>query len=455
MIKSIVKFSQLDDRLDSKYYKPEYFNLIQKINNSVQLKELLIKNNRGKQPNYSDNKTEYLVLKTRDVDGQFCNVKNLPSITENNYSINTSAQLKTGDVILNSTGVGSICRPAIWYSDKKAITDGHVAILRSNGISQELLFVYLLSKIGQKLLEREISGATGQIEIYPVNIGSIKFPNILIKLDSEIKELIKKSYAKKQLSEQKYQQAQNLLNDYLSMKDQVIRFKTTFSLPFSQLENRLDGEYYQPKTLLDLPMFNNGFVKLGDITDIRMGKTPPKHSYTQNGIRILKVKNLTNKGIDWSTGDRSYVSNLFCDKTAKAKLQQNDILLISAAHQAYYIGKEVDIVFDIPKEYDNKLLAVAELLIIRPKKEINPFALLWYLRTPIAYQFIQQFITGETSHLYPKDLINLPVPKLLLDLKDTARIEHLTKDSILLSKESNQLLEDAKQKVEEMIEKSI
>lgn len=92
-------------------------------------------------------------------------------------------------------------------------------------------------------------------------------------------------------------------------------------------------------------------------------------------------------------------------------------------------------------------------MIIRPNQQINPYVLLWYLRTSIAYQFIQQFITGETSHLYPKDLVNLPIPKNLINFRDAQKLESLTNESITLHKESKQLLEKAKHKVEEIIEK--
>ena len=129
-------------------------------------------------------------------------------------------------------------------------------------------------------------------------------------------------------------------------------------------------------------------------------------------------------------------------------------MLISAAHQAYYIGQEVDIVFDIPKEYSDKLLAVAELLVVRPHK-INPYLLLWYLRTQVAYRLIQRLITGETSHLYAKDLVNLPIPEKLLDFQDVKKVEGLTRESLLLKKDSKNLLEQAKQEVEKIISSEI
>jgi hypothetical protein len=79
--------------------------------------------------------------------------------------------------------------------------------------------------------------------------------------------------------------------------------------------------------------------------------------------------------------------------------------------------------------------------------------LLWFLRTNVAFKFIQSLITGETSHLYAKDLVTSPIPKMLLKFDKAKEVERPTKDAVLLNRESRELLEQAKQEVENLIEK--
>ena len=146
------------------------------------------------------------------------------------------------------------------------------------------------------------------------------------------------------------------------------------------------------------------------------GRTPGRSAYTDDGVFILKVGNLTGRGIDWEPRDRNFISHLEWLKRRKnmnLTLQKGDILLTSSAHTARYIAKKVDIVAQVPNNYA-ELTFVGELMRLRPKPEIDPFLLLASLRHPMVREDLQASVRGQTAHLNPRDLLNVTVPYNLL-----------------------------------------
>ncbi len=83
---------------------------------------------------------------------------------------NTSGVQKH-DVLINSTGDGTIGRVAVFDRDFPAVVDGHITIVRfKNPEFAWFVAAYLLSSDGQKQIYRYINGSSGQVEIYPQDI---------------------------------------------------------------------------------------------------------------------------------------------------------------------------------------------------------------------------------------------------------------------------------------------
>ena len=146
------------------------------------------------------------------------------------------------------------------------------------------------------------------------------------------------------------------------------------------------------------------------------GRTPGRSAYTDDGMFILKVGNLTGRGIDWEPRDRNFVSHVESIKRAKSHkltLREGDILLTSSAHAARYIARKVDVVAHIPREHKD-LTFVGELIRLRPKRRVDPFILLAALRHPRVREDLQACVRGQTAHLNPNDLLEVTVPCDLL-----------------------------------------
>ena len=172
----------------------------------------------------------------------------------------------------------------------------------------------------------------------------------------------------------------------------------------------------------------NGKTLSEFVESANTGRTPGRSAYTDDGMFILKVGNLTGRGIDWEPRDRNFVSHSESIRRAnnhKLTLREGDILLTSSAHASRYIAKKVDVVAHIPQDY-KELTFVGELIRIRPKKTIDPFVLLAALRLPRVREDLQACVRGQTAHLNPHDLLEVAVPCDLLNPdQDLAKVADL------------------------------
>ncbi len=194
------------------------------------------------------------------------------------------------------------------------------------------------------------------------------------------------------------------------IKSANYKFKKSFLIKKSQIRNNFSADQF---------VFYSGYKnwKIKSLSElcetIFTGRTPARKLYTTKGHKILKVRDLTNKGINWDNQERGFISREFFLKHQNIQLRVNDILFISAAHHPKYIGEKIDIVDNIPEKYMNGVVCSAELLVLRVNAEyIDPYYVFLFLKTQDGYNAIQACIRGQTAHVYPKDIktIKIPIP---------------------------------------------
>ena len=190
----------------------------------------------------------------------------------------------------------------------------------------------------------------------------------------------------------------------------------------------------------------NGKVLREFVEFANAGRTPSRNAYTEDGMFILKVGNLTGRGIDWEPRDRNFVSSqesIRRAKNYKLTIRKGDILLTSSAHAARYIAKKVDVVANIPHDYKG-LTFVGELIRLRPKRGIDPFVLLASLRHPRVRGDLQACTRGQTAHLNPNDLLEVTVPYDLLEpSQDLIRVANILRREARLAFELNSVAAEA------------
>lgn len=122
-----------------------------------------------------DESANICALKSVCVRAGYIDLETARSVTKQDY-IKTQARagVKKNDVLINSTGDGTIGRVAVYDHDFPAVVDGHITILRFSDLDLAwYVAAYLMSNDGQKQMIRYINGSSGQVEIYPQDIGRI------------------------------------------------------------------------------------------------------------------------------------------------------------------------------------------------------------------------------------------------------------------------------------------
>jgi type I restriction enzyme M protein len=243
--------------------------------------------------------------------------------------------------------------------------------------------------------------------------------------------------------------------DYL--KGKTYSEENCFVKILSSLKNnRLDCYYYSPlfdKIIAKIKKSKYKIKRLQEVCvedGIFIGKTPAKDEYSEspNDPKIVKVASLKAGKVKLDRLD--YVQPQY----APTKLIENgDILILCAAHQAQYLGKNPCIV-EIPDDLINEEIGfVGELLNVRvDKSKINPYFLLQLFNTNNYFLLINREKRGQTSHLYPNDLKNIliPVPDDINELNKSAeyyKINYEKYESYV--REANEILIETYNKFEE------
>lgn len=186
-------------------------------------------------------------------------------------------------------------------------------------------------------------------------------------------------------------------------------------------------------------------IKLRDLVDaVATGTTPPRASYADEGLFLVKVGNLTGSGVNWIPRDRNFVDvSTTGRRYAKDTmiLRAGDILLTSSAHSPKYIAKKVDVISSIPDWVGGKASYVGEVMLVRPNPlRVDPYVLASYLRLPQVADEIQRMIRGQTAHLHPEDLLNLEVDEgVIFDSPAIAELATLLREESAIAERLNEI----------------
>ncbi len=226
----------------------------------------------------------------------------------------------------------------------------------------------------------------------------------------------------------------------------LVNYKPKHQLTFETFKKeieqakRFDAEYFQPKyaeIVERIESYEGGF----DVV---------KNQFNQNKVLSKKNKEFYNyieiSDVNISNGE--IISNKIDIKNipanGKRKLFMND-LLISKVRP--YRGAISFIDF----EKDN-LLGSGAFTVLQEKKEYKKEVLMIFLKTIFIKELLLRYNCGTS---YPvikdEDILNLKIP--LIKPQTQTKIAQKIQESHKLRKESKELLEQAKRKVEEEIEK--
>lgn len=461
----IVNRSAIDNRLDAQYYSA---NL--DLSGFVKLSSIAIVKGGKRIPKgygYSEDATPYHYLRVADMDSDVpVDVNNLMNISDEVFNILERYEITEGELAISIAG--TIGKTAIL----KDIPNGKRVILTENCAkilvkpNIELLSEYLKICLELPIVKKQLDLNYIQTTIPKLGLDKIvgiKLPPIpSIQKQQEIVDYISEAYTQKQAKEAEAQQLLDSIDGYL-LKELGINVIASsgnadsvadriFVKNLRELErDRFDSNYYANKYNTLIRSIRKGIYHLYILGDsnitsfLSVGQTPKSEYYsdTKTDFPIIKAGCYTGSEIDLSK-----VS--FTINKQAYTIKKGDIFILSAAHQAEYIAKQICYLHDTPKPNTS---FVGELLCVRASETVNSMYLYSVLSTKVYKTLLNREKRGQTSHLYAQDVKQLfvPIPPIAKQNCIAKHIEELRTRAKALQAEGKAILEDAKRKIEQMI----
>ncbi|VVB74116.1 Type I restriction modification DNA specificity domain protein [uncultured archaeon] len=219
--------NELSDRMNYLFYHFDY-TILQKLQERYETEKLgcvcsePIK--KGEQPIYSEN-GEIAVIKTINLKNSYIDYKNCLKVSRDFYDSVPHAQIRKGDILIASTGHGSLGKVDVYDRDDPAIASVDLVILRLLPAYDPYFITYFLrSHLGAVQFEKWFSGSSGQIHIYEQDLNQFIIPKsstqgIPMEKQKDIVSKITKKLEKltelKQKSEKKWEEARALFEGSL------------------------------------------------------------------------------------------------------------------------------------------------------------------------------------------------------------------------------------------------
>jgi|SRR3972149_5072497 len=433
-------------RTDAEYFRPDYEHYFEQLSSCKvdRIKDFaIITDGIHGSPEVVNNGVRYISAKCVK-DNEFV-IEECINISYKQHETNPRTQLRKDDVII--TTVGTIGNVAVADNDIiPSNCDRHVGIIRikeSPTFSPFYLSTFLNSKYGRFQSLREAAGNV-QLNLYINNIGRIIVPRFEFA-EHEIDNSVRTAYQLRREAKTLYIQAQELLESELRMDKFSIIKPVGYKALFSEIENsrRSDAQHYQPRfaqLLAHLATFQTR--KIREIrTYNRRGVQP---MYVNNGaFDVVNSQHLGTRHIDYAGLQKTSPSAY--SATPEAHIRLNDILIYSTGA---YVGRSNVYLSERPA------LASNHVNILRLNPGIDSAYMALVFQSVIGrFQTAKHARGSAQSELYPADIDRFIVP--LLEQVKQKEIGNLVRESLEKHQESKRLLEQAKARVEQLIEEAV
>jgi type I restriction enzyme S subunit len=454
---SVVPISQIEySRIDADFYHPTYLKELlswRRLNEQVGVAKLAKFIERpvrtGRTPKSRRVKKDEKCVRfiktdtVREGSIDFDNSALLPIrvISERDYIPNNAIVLTIIGATPEIVGRAAIVRP----SDPECVTNQNVAVICTNPkCDPYFLTAYFQTKWGRDQVWRH-SRRTEQVNLNCREVERVLVPNPPQAIQEAIGNLVRDSFASSDGSLAKFQEAQQLFELELGLDKLALQKQGSYPAQFSTvrlsdtlLTRRTDAQCFAPQALFyDNWLSTNAHCdRLGSLL-LRTAKGRQQSELVKGTTDYCSIKHISH---------RELLTASKCLPSIDTPLAGPDDLLLAITGAT--IGK-----LGIVKRYAS-LAFSGDLLCLRVNSTIDSNYLLLALDHQLGQVQFTRWITGSTNgHLAPRDVARVLVPRLAE--KAEAQIAELVRDSLANHHESEKLLEQAKSRVEQLIEEAV
>lgn len=438
-------------RIEAEFYRPEYVNC-QKLVESVPHTRLgLCRHKITDGTHFTPRYTEagvrfYSAVNIKD--GYFAHEGPFKFISEAEHrAIHKRCPVQAGDVLLRKVGVGPRWSCVVPEGLEEFSIFVSVALIRTTGaILPEFLSTFINCRYGQLQLLRLNKGIS-QPDLHLEDIGELIVPLFQLEDQQLIAGYVRQSQAHRENSGVLYRKAQQLLEAELGLS------KFTFQKPVGYIarlseataSGRIDADHFQPQyaTVRSLvKSYSGGYEPLLACCDSKKPNVDP----TKMPKQVFRYIELSN--IDSSIGVvEGAVTGCGNELPSRAKRQVKTGDVIASA-----VVGSIDKVAIITNEQDG-FIASSGFFHLRPRTVSAEYLLMLVRSKCVQMQFQQQATGGILSAVPDSRLKHVLVPKLSDAVKE--KITELVIQSHEAKRQSCNLLEHAKTRVEQLIEEAV
>jgi len=395
----------------------------------VSISDLTARPLKGKNIGYSE-EGEFPVIRSGDISNNF-----QPDLLLRSSDRAGAFFVKKNDILISSIGQGSIGKIQLFRSEGNFAAVSEVTVVRISGFSPACLSAFLASSYGQAQIERYISGATGQLHLYPNDVDRILVPNLSSDFQSRIARIYDRQVREHRASQSSQEQAEGVLLDQLGLRGWKPPQPITFTARASSvwMAERFDAQFFRPLFAeVEARLLATGSAcELGSILSTNARGRQPQ--YADDGLPVINSKHVrTNRVI--LTNNRTAT-----ETGSPIVIEMGDVLVNGTGEGT--IGRSA------PYLHGQRALPDNHVTVLRTGS-VDPVYLAVFLNSPLGQWQIERHIKGSSGQveLYPSDIARI----MIWDAPDA--VQQSVRAAILsaFDKErcANDLLEAAKRAVE-------
>lgn len=441
----------IDDRVEASYYKKQYLDVDEKIvtfnNGFMYLKNLCTKITDGthKTPDYKPEGIKFITAKNILEDGiDFEDVKYISKDEHN--EISKRCKVEPGDMLFTKVGRIGYAKVVPANVPNFSIFVS-VALLKLKGnVDSRFIEAFLNSKYGRIQSERLVKGSN-QPDFHLEDITEIKVPIPSPEIQKYIGDKVRKAEELREEAKRLKKEAEEILNAELKLSyfnERVKDAPKMYNWIYGEsIEVRIDSQYYINETnFINNEMYKKG-LKLKRISEIaNVGKGFSYTSLDNKSIPYIRISDLDDLLINFDTvelvDEKTYLEK------KSSQLEQCDLIF---AITGATIGKVS--LFYTSKH--SKATLSSDTAFVRLQDKNDAAYVLLYLKSFIGQLGILKGVTGATNrHLSLEHIGDIFIPVIDNKLKREINMRVIKAiDNVYLSK---QLIQEAKQDVEDLIE---
>jgi type I restriction enzyme M protein len=435
-------------RFDAEFFRPEFVDVYEKVSaipGIVFLGSISKRITQGSNPQFAQSGKPCVNGKNVYFGTMLEGEPNFVSSIE--FERLSGYTLQRNDIVITLKHATKVGRAWIVEDDEPRIFSRNVGLIRlkqDSPIIPSVVLLYLWTKQGQLLIDRcATGGTTGQITLPMSELRRLPIPPVPEDVQKEIDSLFWKSRSCINQSIYSYTQAQQLLESELGLDNLRFTKPVGYTAQFSELElsRRFDSEHYYPAfdNLKEKLPEHIQLVPLGSLlTSCQRGKQP---IYSATGLPVLNSKHILENKI-------TLEGNRYAKPSPDGlQIQDGDALINGTGRGT--IGRTAPYLIS-----DHQAIPDNHVTILR-SSTLDPAYLSFYLNSLAGKLQVEKYQRGSSGQLelYPFDIRKFQVWEAPISIQQ--EIRRLYEQATESAKQSRELLEQAKSRVEQLIEEAV